>query len=124
MLHIACSTGISQPFYRDTTLQYYYYTKGVRTRSTLLSTYSCPVNRLHISARAPAYTRARAFVRARWRSFARLFQMVRKKLDEGATESPLLIIHLLIQYLLLLQTMIPNSQLIFLPSAKRGLRKN
>ena len=48
--------------------------------------------------------------------------MVRKNLDEGAT--PLLIIHLLIQYLLLLQTMIPNSQLIFLPSAKRGLRKN
>ena len=34
------------------------------------------------------------------------------------------VIHILIQYLLLLQTMIPNSQLIFLPSAKRGLRKN
>ena len=48
--------------------------------------------------------------------------MERKNLDEGA--SPLLIIHILIQHLLLLQTMIPNSQLIFLPSAKRGLRKN
>ena len=47
--------------------------------------------------------------------------LVRKNLDEGAT--PLLIIPLLIQYLLLLQTMIPNSQLIFLPSAKRGLEK-
>ena len=47
------------------------------------------------------------------RSLARLFGK-RKNLDEGATQ--LLRIHLLIQYLFLLQTMIPHSQLIFLPT--------
>ena len=93
------------PFYRDTTLHV----------TTLLSNYSRSVNMLHISARAGHPRGGLAGARATISNGA-------KNLDEGA--SPLLIIHLLIQYLLLLQTMIPNSQLIFLPSAKRGLRKN
>ena len=66
----------------------------------------------HISARVDHNINMRGI------AYARDYSSLRKKtLNEGA--SPLLI-----QYLLLLKTMIPNSQLIFLPSAKRGLGKN
>ena len=50
--------------------------------------------------------------------------MYEKNLNEGATPLLITCLLVLIQYLFLIQTMSPNSQLIFLPSAKRGLRKN
>ena len=119
ILHVALV--FLNPFYRDTT---HYYTTTLHVTNTTLSNYSRSVSRLHHSYFCTCtrpFARRCVRVRAGGRSRDNL-QMVRKNLDEGAT--PLLIIHLLIQYLLLLQTMIPNSQLIFLPSAKRGLRKN
>ena len=89
ILLVGCSTGISQPFLilsRHYTLLHYYL---IIYRS---------LSRLHISARAD-HPRGAAYMSVRAGGRARDYlQMVRKNLDEGAT--PLLIIHLLIQYLL------------------------
>ena len=95
---VAYKSFFLNPFYRDTTLHYYYYTTRVHVTTLLSSTYSRPVNRLHISARAGYSRGACVYTRAFGRAFVRatISNGAKKKLDEGATASPLLIIHLLI----------------------------